>query len=93
MTGLTGYLQAPLGFKDSSGNIVMGFSFVILPTCYLGVQNGAGVVSLYLDGSATNAELNILSKVLRLLFFIIIFSGMPGVILTLRGDITNPVNT
>lgn len=92
MTGLTGYLQAPLGFKDSSGNIVMGFSFADSPTCYLGVQNGAGVVSLYLDGSATNAELNILSKGTAPIVFYNNISGMPGVILTLRGDITNPVN-
>ena len=63
MSGLTGYLSAPAGLKDSSGNIMLSFVYNATPTDYLvienGVNNGAGI---YVSSSDTNASISITAK-------------------------------
>ncbi len=40
MSGLTGYLQAPIGIKDASGNVVMSYTARASAVNYVDLQNG-----------------------------------------------------
>lgn len=64
MLGLTGYLQAPRGIKDSNGNIVLSFNSVVSPVNYIGITNNAtGLVPLISAvGTDTNIPIQISGK-------------------------------
>ena len=64
MTGLTGYIQAPLGIKDSSGNIQLSFLSTPSAENYLGISNTAAGDSpgFFADGSDTNISVGIVAK-------------------------------
>lgn len=64
MTGLTGYLQAPSGVKDSNGNVVVTFNSHASAVNYLGLGNSATGVAVGVSalGSDTNVGMNFSSK-------------------------------
>jgi hypothetical protein len=64
MDGLTGYLQAPLGIKDSSGNVVMAFLETASAVNYIAVINqSAGFNPGFIAaGSDTNVSMNLQTK-------------------------------
>lgn len=64
MTGLTGYLAAPLGFKDASGNIVFNVGFTASAVNYLSFFNSAagGPVTILANGSDTNIDFTLSGK-------------------------------
>lgn len=63
-TTLTGYLQAPTGMKDASGNIVYLNNAVANAVNYLGFSNNAtgGSPSISASGSDTNVSLNLIAQ-------------------------------
>ena len=59
MSGLTGYLQAPLGVKDSSGNIVVSYAHVASAVNYITFSNNSTGNGPFFQavGSDTNISL------------------------------------
>lgn len=59
MTGLTGYLQAPLGIKDTSGNIIENWSSVPSAVNYINITNNVSGMDpvIIATGSDTNLTL------------------------------------
>jgi len=65
MTGLTGYLQFPLGIKDANGNIVVGFVTAGAASVnYINIINGltGGHPGISATGSDANVQLFLASK-------------------------------
>jgi len=63
MTGLTGYLASPLGFKDGSGNIALGLTYAATPTDYFQVTNGTNnQASVSIVSTQTNASATLYAK-------------------------------
>jgi hypothetical protein len=64
MTGLTGYLQAPLGIKDANGNIVLNISNVALAVNFIQIANAAAGSSPSITATGADAvmNLNLISK-------------------------------
>lgn len=64
LVGLTGYLQAPLGVKDSSGNVVVAFASVASAVNYVALQNAAtlGFPAVTVAGTDPNIGINVVSK-------------------------------
>jgi hypothetical protein len=71
MSGLTDYLQAPPGIKDSNGNIVVTFAGTASAVNYLSFQNAAtgNNVSMSATGSDSSIGINIRPKNANLNFY------------------------
>lgn len=59
MTGLTGFLQAPMGIKDTNGNIIFSFTPVALAVNYIDIQNSMAGANPYLIGAGTDANIGV----------------------------------
>jgi hypothetical protein len=57
MTGLTGYLQAPLGIKDANGNIEIAFGSSASAVNYVGFTNSASTSSPIISAQGTDAAI------------------------------------
>lgn len=57
MTGLTGYLQAPLGIKDANGNIVVGFGSVASAVNLINIYNAVAGGNTYIQNSGASASI------------------------------------
>jgi hypothetical protein len=59
MSGLTGYLQAPLGIKDANGNIELVFTSVASAVNYLDIVNSITTTFPVLKASGTDTNIGI----------------------------------
>lgn len=65
LTGITGYIQAPLGIKDSSGNIVLSFEPVASAVNHVSIVSGAASgagVGIQALGTDSNIPFGFASK-------------------------------
>lgn len=62
--GMTGYIQAPAGIKDSNGNIILSFSSTASAVNYLEIANNftGGAPNLHVNGANADIILGLRSK-------------------------------